>query len=125
MVYHAPAAKLRFVRNLHLAWPTGVNDWFIASFFPDMNNRPADYSPLLDEIVQIRLDGTARTLARTETASGNGAMFWAQPLARPDHRGTRINFNSNRSGTIDQCILFVEEAGSDARPGRSLQREFR
>jgi len=115
VVYSVPDTQLRFVRNLHLAWPSGVKDWFIASFFPDMNNQPSDYAPMLDEIVQIRLDGTVKLLARTGTASGNGSMFWAQPLARPNHEGTRINFNSIRSGTIDQHILFVDHPADQLR----------
>jgi hypothetical protein len=35
-------------------------------------------------------------------------MFWAMPLAAPSADGKRISFNSNRSGTIDQCILWPE-----------------
>jgi hypothetical protein len=34
-------------------------------------------------------------------------MFWAMPLATPEANGNRISFNSNRSGTIDQYILYV------------------
>jgi hypothetical protein len=35
-------------------------------------------------------------------------MFWAMPLAAPSADGKRISFNTNRSGTVDQCILFFE-----------------
>jgi hypothetical protein len=35
-------------------------------------------------------------------------MFWAQPLAAPNSDGRRICFNSNRAGTIDQYVLYVE-----------------
>jgi len=115
VVYSVPDAQMRFVRNLHLAWPSGVSDWFVASFFPDINNQPGSYAPMLDEIVQIHLDGTVKALARTGTSSGNDAMFWAQPLARPNHDGTRINFNSNRSGTIDQYILFLDQPADSLR----------
>jgi len=115
VVMTIPAAELRYVQNLHLSWPRKVNGWFIASFFPNANNLPGGYAPYLDEIVQIRLDGTRRILARSETAysaaarqsGGSLDMFWAQPLARPSADGSRINFNSNRAGTIDQAILFV------------------
>jgi hypothetical protein len=111
-----PGAQLRYVQNLHLAWPRGVNDWFVASFFPNAGRLPAGYAPYLDEIVQIRVDGTHRTLARSRTAylaakrqsGGAQDFFWAQPLARPSADGSRINFNSNAAGTIDQCLLWVD-----------------
>jgi Tol biopolymer transport system component len=35
-------------------------------------------------------------------------MFWAQTLPSPSADGKRICFNSNRSGTIDLCILFLD-----------------
>lgn len=115
VVFRVPESEMRFVQNLHLAWPSGVNDSFIASFFPNARNLPGKYTPYLDEIVEVRLDGTHRILARSGTAysapkprsGGQEDMFWAQPLARPNADGTRISFNSNRSGTIDQYILFA------------------
>lgn len=119
VVFRVPAREMRYVHNLHLAWPSGVKDWFIASFFPNANHLPEKYAPYLDEIVQIRLDGTHKILARSETAysaprgrsGGAQDMFWAQPLARPNAGGTRIAFNSNRAGTIDQCIVFTDSQG--------------
>ena len=115
ILHSIPAADARYVHNLHLAWPSRVNDWFIASFFPNQANLPPSYAPPLDEILQLRLDGNHRFLARTRTAystaggrtGGPQDMFWAQPLARPSADGRRIVFNSNRSGTIDLCILTV------------------
>ncbi len=113
VVFRLAGSQTRYVHNLHLAWPSGVSDWFIASFFPNAQNLPSQYAPYVDEIVQIRTDGTHRILARSGTAysavvrdGGPLDMFWAQPLARPNSHGTRINFNSNRSGTIDQHILY-------------------
>lgn len=120
-----PQSELTYLQNLHLSWPRHVNDWFIASFFPNARKLPAKYAPYLDEIVQIRLDGTKRFLARTGTAysaavprsGGPQDMFWAQPLGRPSADGSRINFNSNRSGTIDQYILFLDRVkGKTAGP---------
>jgi Tol biopolymer transport system component len=35
-------------------------------------------------------------------------MFWAQTLPSPSADGKRICFNSNRSGTIDLCLLFLD-----------------
>lgn len=110
ILYSAPPEKLRFVQNLHLAWPACVSDWFLASFFPSASNTPLNYAPLQDEILMLRLDGTSRFLARSGT-SVTPELFWAQPLARPNAEGTRINFNSNRSGTVDQFILYVEPSG--------------
>jgi len=115
VLYSVPASDARYVHNLHLAWPSRVNDWFIASFFPNAANLPPSYAPPLDEILQLRLDGNHRFLARTHTAystaggrtGGAQDMFWAQPLARPSAGGRRIAFNSIRSGTIDLCILTV------------------
>jgi len=115
VVYSIPATEARYVHNLHLAWPSRVNDWLIASFFPNAANLPPSYAPPLDEILQLRLDGRHRFLARTYTAystegrrtGGAQDMFWAQPLARPSADGRRIVFNTNRSGTIDLCILTL------------------
>ncbi|MBV8139299.1 MAG: PD40 domain-containing protein, partial [Deltaproteobacteria bacterium] len=33
--------------------------------------------------------------------------FWAQPLPSPSADGTRISFNSNRSGSVQQYILWT------------------
>ena len=114
VLLRAPVSEMGYVQNLHLSWPDRVNDWFVASFFPNASRLPKTYAPWLDEIVQVRLDGTHRVLARSQTAhsraagkGGAGDMFWAQPLASPSADGRRIAFNSNRSGTIDLCILTV------------------
>ncbi|MEW6356454.1 MAG: hypothetical protein AB1696_09020 [Planctomycetota bacterium] len=115
ILFSASPSQAKYLQNLHLSWPDKVNDWFIASFFPNAGNLPPTYAPLLDEILLIRLSGTCKYLARTGTAysraGGKGAegdMFWAQPLASPSADGKRICFNSNRSGTIDQHILYVD-----------------
>jgi hypothetical protein len=115
VLFAAAPEKMGFVQNLHLSWPDGVSDWFVASLFPNASRLPATYAPMLDEIIMIKLDGTHRILARSETAhsradgrGGGGDMFWAQPLASPSADGSRIAFNSIRSGTVDQCILYVE-----------------
>ena len=113
-LFSVPWAKAMHVQNLHLAWPSKVGDWFIATFFPAGGNVPPTYSPPLDEILLVRIDGDWRYIGRTETnysragARGSSAdMFWAQPLAAPSSDGSRICFNSNRAGTIDQFILYV------------------
>ncbi|MBM3335788.1 PD40 domain-containing protein, partial [Candidatus Sumerlaeota bacterium] len=115
VLFSVPRSKAMYVHNLHLSWPDKVGDWFIASFFPSQQNLPATYAPPLDEIVLIRMDGTHKYLARTGTAYSRegakgrtGDMFWAQPLGRPSSDGKRIIFNSNRAGTIDQHILYVQ-----------------
>jgi hypothetical protein len=115
VLFRAPRAQTRFVQNLHVSWPDQVNDWFVVSLFPNAGRLPRTYAPLLDEIIRINLDGTHEFLARSETAHSRagefgsvGDMFWAQPLASPSADGRRIAFNSIRSGTIDQCILYVE-----------------
>ncbi len=131
IVLSVPPEQVRYLGNLHLAWPRNVNDWFIASFFPNAQRLPARYAPYLDEIVQIRTDGTHRVLARSETAysaprprsGGPQDMFWAQPLGRPSADGSRINFNSNRSGDVDQCILFVDSG--PANPGTFVPRTMK
>ncbi|MDO8541482.1 MAG: hypothetical protein Q7S40_13670 [Opitutaceae bacterium] len=114
LLFSAPRSQTRYLQNLHLSWPDKVNDWFVASLFPNASRLPKTYAPLLDEIIQIKLDGTHRFLARSETAHARagergvlGDMFWAQPLASPSADGRRIFFNSVRSGTIDGCILYV------------------
>lgn len=116
VLYSVPQSQARYVQNLHLSWPDKVGDWFVASLFPAAGNLPPAYAPPLDEIIQVRTDGTWRYLARTGTAySRSGArgaagdMFWAQPLARPGSDGRRIAFNSNRSGTINEYILYVPQ----------------
>jgi hypothetical protein len=115
VLFSAPRAQTRLVQNLHLSWPDGVNNWFVASLFPNASKLPKTYAPLLDEIIRINLDGTHQILARSETAHSRAGefgstsdMFWAQPLASPSADGRRIAFNSIRAGTIDVCILYVE-----------------
>jgi hypothetical protein len=120
-----PQREARYVQNLHLAWPSRGGPWFIASFFPSADNLPASYAPPLDEMVLIRLDGTRTFLARTGTAYASAGRrsgssqdtFWAQPLARPSADGRRISFNSNRSGTIDQFVLSVDDGQINPAPG--------
>jgi hypothetical protein len=126
IIFTLPESELRYVQNLHLAWPSGVSGWLIASFFPNARNLPDTYKPYLDEIVQLRLDGTHKIPARSQTAysavqprsGGPGDMFWAQPLARPSPDGSRIQFNSNRYGTIDQYILFLDPIPRSLGAGR-------
>jgi hypothetical protein len=114
VVFSAPRAQTTFVQNLHLSWPANVDRWFLASFYHFPGARPPAYAPLYDEILQIGLDGSSKYLARTGANYSRGAgrgsatdMFWAMPLAAPSADGTRISFNTNRSGTVDQCILFL------------------
>ncbi|MDP3000436.1 MAG: hypothetical protein Q8N47_23330 [Bryobacterales bacterium] len=107
VLYSVPAEKLRNVQNLHLAWPARATDWFLASFFPPAASIPLQYSPMQDEIVLIKLDGTVKPLARSGTAVTRD-LFWAQPLARPSADGSRASFNSNRSGSVDQFILYID-----------------
>jgi hypothetical protein len=102
-----PPEKMARVQNLHLGWPARVKDWFLASFFPPAAGDAAAYAPMLDEIVQVNLDGTSRMLARSLTRVTRD-LFWAQPLARPSADGSRASFNSNRSGTADQFILYID-----------------
>jgi len=162
VLFTVPRSQAHF-SNLHLSWPSKVNDWFVAGFYPMSAGAPAGntpgrtqataradragrdaspetppamprrpqrppvsasseepaYEPPFDEILQIRLDGTTRYLARTGTtysrAGGRGDtgdMFWAQTLPSPSADGKRICFNSNRSGTIDLCLLFLDPAGN-------------
>ncbi|MCX7824267.1 MAG: hypothetical protein N2689_01755 [Verrucomicrobiae bacterium] len=114
-LFSAPRSKAAYVQNAHVTWPKKVNDWFVVSFFPIAGHLPDAYAPPLDEIMVLRLDGTARYLARTGTAysrsgprGSSGDMFWAQPQACPSADGRRICFNSNRSGTIDLHIVYPE-----------------
>lgn len=116
VLYSASASEARSVQNLHVSWPDRVSDWFVASLLPNAQKVPSVYSPPLDEIMMIRTDGTVRILARAETV--HSPMFWAQPLASPSADGTRISFNSNQMGTIDQHILFV----AVPQPARSQRR---
>lgn len=116
VLFSAPRSETKYVQNLHLSWPDQVGDWFIASFFPSSRNLPPAYQPLLDEILLVKTDGTHEYLARTETKywtergrGRSGDMFWAQPLASPSSDGSRVSFNSIRSGTIDLHILYVEK----------------
>jgi hypothetical protein len=118
VLYSASRDQAKHVQNLHLAWPSRSSAWFVASFFHFPNFAPQTYAPPLDEILQIRLDGTWKYLARSGSEYSRGAgrgsstdMFWAMPLAVPSADGSRISYNSNRSGTIDQYILYPEEAG--------------
>jgi S-layer homology domain len=107
VVFSRPLAELAYVQNWHVSWPAAVADWLVVSFFPNAAKLPPAYAPFLDEIVRVHVDGTADILARSETADSDG-FFWAQPLASPSADGRRIAFNSNRSGTINQYILYVE-----------------
>jgi hypothetical protein len=121
VVFSTPRSQATCVQNLHLSWPAKVNGWLLASFyhFPGMT-QPA-YAPLYDEILQIHLDGKSKFLCRTggnySRGAGRGSstdMFWAMPLAAPQADGKRISFNTNRSGTVDQCILYIFlKLGSD------------
>lgn len=118
VLFSVPREKAHF-SNLHLSWPRKVSAWFVAGFFPSSASSPAkgpaaESEPPSDEILLIRLDGTTKYLARTGTVYSapagrgrSGDMFWAQTLPRPGADGRRISFNSNRSGTIDQYILYV------------------
>jgi hypothetical protein len=114
VVFSAPRAQTRFVQNLHLSWPAHVSGWCLASFYHFPGAQPPAYAPLYDEILQITTDGSSKYLARTggnySRGAGRGSstdMFWAMPLAAPSADGRRISFNTNRSGTVDQCILFL------------------
>jgi hypothetical protein len=107
VVYNVPQERADNVQNLHLSWPANINTWFVAGLFPLPNARPDKYSPPFDEIMAIDVRGTFKYLARTQTRPGRGADFWAQPLASPSADGTRIGFNSNRTGNIQQYILWT------------------
>jgi hypothetical protein len=115
VLFRVPRSQVHF-QNLHLSWPSKVNDWFVAGFFPSAGqSEPVDYEPPFDEILLLRLDGTARYLARTRTAysragerGGADDLFRAQTLPSPSADGKRICFHSNQSGTIDLCLLLLE-----------------
>ncbi|MBI3952142.1 MAG: hypothetical protein HY314_16970 [Acidobacteria bacterium] len=112
-LYSIPQSQAKYVQNFHITWPKRVNDWLIVSLFPSAGNLPPTYAPPLDEILLVHTDGTYEFLARTGTSiTTRGEMFWAEPLASPSSDGKRVSFNSNRSGTIDQCILFVDREGA-------------
>jgi hypothetical protein len=117
VVFTIPREKLRFVRNYHITCPAGVSDWFFLSFFPQTGQLPAYYAPWLDELVQIYRDGHHKVLARTGTTCGPN--FWEQPQQSVSADGKRVLFHSNgtctvgkigqqTSGTLDQCILYVD-----------------
>src|SRR5262245_6825122 len=109
ILYSVPQSEALYVQNLHISWPDSVTEWFIVSFFPSVQNLPTTYAPPLDEILLISsASGKYKFLARTHTKIGTRQTgFWAQPLASPSADGSRISFNSNSSGTIDQYILWV------------------
>lgn len=115
ILFSVPRRQARY-QNLHLSWPSKVNDWFVAGFFPSAQSSDV-YEPPFDEILQIRLDGTTQYLARTRTVYSapagrgrTGDMFWAQTLPSPSADGKRICFNSNHSGTIDLHLLYLDGA---------------
>lgn len=115
VVYSVSQAQASYVQNLHLSWPAKVNGWFLASFYHFPNATQPSYGPPYDEILQLGLDGNSKYLVRSggnySRGAGRGSstdMFWAMPLAAPQADGKRISFNTNRSGTIDQCILYLE-----------------
>jgi hypothetical protein len=109
VVYSVEQAQAQWVQNLHLSWPAKVRDWFVASFYPAPGNMPPTYQAPLDEIMQLSISGKKRYLARTQTVPGRGFDFWAQPLASPSADGSRICFNSNHGGNIEQYILWVPQ----------------
>ncbi len=107
VLYSVPHSQARYLQNLHLSWPDTVSHWFVASFFPSARNLPSTYDSPLDEIVLITTSGKYRFLARTGTVIPPQEGFWGQPLASPSSDGSRVSFNSNRSGAINQYILWV------------------
>lgn len=108
VVYSVLGAQARYVDNFHLSWPDKVTDWFIASFFPSAGNLPSVYAAPMDEIVQITVSGEHRFLARTKTSiRARRTDFWSQPLASPSSDGSRVSFNSNRSGRTEHYVLWT------------------
>ena len=108
VVFRASGAETAHLQDLHLSWPDKIPDWFVASFFPSTFALPDKYQPLLDEIAQIQVDGTHRFLARSGTSEGVRAKnFWAEPLGSPSADGSRVSFNSNVGGNIQQYILRI------------------
>ena len=116
IVFKAPRAQLLHVRNYHLTWPAGVKEWFLLSFFPQTGRLPARYTPWLDEIVQVFVDGRHRVLARTGTTCDTN--FWTQPQQSISADGRLALFHSNAactvgeigqqsSGTLDECLLHL------------------
>jgi hypothetical protein len=117
VVFSAPHDQTSSIQNLHLSWPAKVNDWLLASCFHFPGARQVSYAPLFDEIIQIPLVGKPKFLARTEANYSRGAgrgsstdMFWAMPLCAPQADGGRVCFDTNRSGTVDICILYLGAA---------------
>jgi hypothetical protein len=107
-LYSVPHHAAKYLQNFHISWPDRVTEWFIVSFFPSAQNLPTTYAPPLDEILLISTSGKYRFLARTHTEIATRRTgFWGQPLASPSADGSRISFNSNRSGGIDHHILRV------------------
>jgi len=107
VLYSASQEVAKSVQNLHLSWPDRVTTWFVAGFFPFSGAQQDKYSPPFDEVAAIDLSGNFRALARAETHPGRGVAFWAQTLASPSADGSRISFNSNRTGSIEQYILWT------------------
>jgi hypothetical protein len=107
VLYSVPQERARYVQNLHLSWPDKVTNWFVAGFFPFPGAHQDQYAPPFDEIAAINLNGNLKNLARTQSSPGRGVDFWAQPLASPSADGSRISFNSNRNGNIQQYILWT------------------
>jgi len=44
ILFSVPRRQAHF-HNLHLSWPSKVNDWFVAGFFPSAANLPAENTP--------------------------------------------------------------------------------
>jgi hypothetical protein len=107
VLYSVPQEAARYVQNLHLSWPDRVTTWFVAGFFPFPGAQQDRYAPPFDEIAAIDVSGNFKNLARTHSTPGRGAAFWAQPLPSPSADGSRISFNSNRTGNIQQYILWT------------------
>ena len=99
------------LRGLHLSWPKNVTDWFVGSVFSSSFATPPPYQPLFDEIVQFKLDGTYKFLGRSYTMVPAGfSDLWAEPFGSVAPDGSRIAFNSNASGLINEYILYTGEA---------------
>ncbi len=45
VVFTAPREMLRYVRNYHLTWPSGMDERFLLSFFPQTGQPPQGYEP--------------------------------------------------------------------------------
>jgi hypothetical protein len=108
ILYSLLQSNASYVQNLHVSWPDKVDDWFIASIFPSARHLPSTYASPLDEILIVTTSGSHKYLARTETSiATRWTDFWAQPLASPSSDGSRVSFNSNRSGIITHYLLWV------------------